>query len=241
MRLLCRIYLALHDGSQNPSEAQRPIYSAAGVTQVMKFADRCAGGFTEQGRALQAVYVPGVDRDHIHALADAGYTGLHDIMQADIEALAEVVPANIARIIHAAAADRIFRRVLPSLRANNDPFADDVPTGPLLQLDSDRPFEAVICGRPVDLSRSQFRMLEALAQKPGKCVEYEDIYAHIWEDEQFLHSSQLYSHRCRLAKKLTEAAGDRIEKLDDELMVTVRDTGILLNLPPEKVELSGER
>ncbi|MFO7948644.1 MAG: DEAD/DEAH box helicase [Armatimonadota bacterium] len=240
MRLLCRIYQALDDDSRDHPKGGHRMSNAPDVVEVMKFADRCAAGVTEPGRALQAVRVPGVDRDHVHALVAAGYAGIHDIMQADVEALAEVVPGPIARVIYRAAADSIFRDVLPSLQTGDDPFAEAAPTDPLLQMDPERPFEAVIYGTRVDLSRSQFRMLEALAQKPGKCVEYEDIYANMWEDEQFVHSSQLYSHRCRLAKKLRQAAGDKIQELDDGLMVTVRDTGIILNLPPEKVKLSRE-
>lgn len=240
MRVLGVIYETLE-----PSEPTTGRLAPAGpqmetlLMKVRRFADRCNHGLTAAALPLASLEMAAIDRDHLHALAAEGYTRPAAIVKAGVEELGEVVPEPVARGIHTAARERLFHTVRSANKESKDPFADEMaPPQSVLHLDADRPFEAAVCGRIVELSPTEFRMLIELAENVGTCVEYERIYGRMWEGEEFIHPSQLYTHRSRLARKLQEAAEkSRDFTPPEQLMVTVRNTGIMLDLEPQQVSV----
>ena len=84
----------------------------------------------------------------------------------------------------------------------------------------------------MQLRPAEFKLLKALAQQPGKCVTYDDIYEQIWGDEHLVESAQIYSHRSRLARKFHQAMPD-----GPQLLITVPKHGLMLDLTPEQVVL----
>jgi len=104
---------------------------------------------------------------------------------------------------------------------------------PLLIPDARRPDQALLRDQPVPLRPAEFRLLRVLAEQPGKCVAYDDIYRKMWGGEHFVEPAQIYSHRSRLGQKLLGALPARAEPL----IRTLPTHGLMLDLGPEQVSL----
>ncbi len=204
------------------------------------FARRLCGGIEAEALPLYDLQVSGLDRDLMQALLGAGYASPAAVLKAGPDGLAELIPPLLARRLYHAAqrrlsADGLSRRHTAPL---DEPAFVHPPAcggGPALLIYTARPHEASFCGRKVPLRPAEFRMLKTLAEKPGQCVQYEELYSTMWGEEQFAYPGQLYSHRSRLASKLRKAAAETQADTPDDLLVTIRTHGIMLNLPADQV------
>lgn len=61
-------------------------------------------------------------------------------------------------------------------------------------------------GQKLELTKNEFRILQALMEAPGRVVSREVIMRRLWEDESFIDDNTLTVNMGRLRKKL-EAAG----------------------------------
>ena len=76
-------------------------------------------------------------------------------------------------------------------------------------------------GRSVQLTPTEFRMLAALAARPGEVVRRQELRAAGWPDGAIVHDNTLDAYILRLRRKLTEvASGESLE--------TVRGVGYVL-------------
>jgi DNA-binding response OmpR family regulator len=103
-----------------------------------------------------------------------------------------------------------------------------------LLLHLERPHEVRYHGLIVSVRPAEFRLLAALAQKPGKCLSWEALYEEMWGDGPLAEPGQMYSHASRLRKKLTEAA-PHVDA--DKVLVTIPRRGLMLDLPASEVVL----
>jgi DNA-binding response OmpR family regulator len=111
--------------------------------------------------------------------------------------------------------------------------AEATPNAPAtLKIDHDRPHEIRFHGVSIAVRPAEFRMLAALATRPGKCVSWEMLYAEMWGDEPLAEPGQLYSHLSRLRTKLAKHVSSVVP---DKILVTVPKRGLMLNLDPETV------
>lgn len=101
-----------------------------------------------------------------------------------------------------------------------------------LVVDTDRPHEVCYCDVKVPVRPAEFRLLVALARKPGKCLSWEALYEQLWGDGPLVEPGQMYSHASRLRKKLTEAA-PHVDA--DKVLVTIPRRGLMLDLPASAV------
>lgn len=112
-------------------------------------------------------------------------------------------------------------------QAESDPNASAT-----LVIDRDRPHEIRYYGVSVSVRPAEFRLLAALAGRPGKCLSWETLYAQMWGDEPLAEPGQLYSHLSRLRTKL----GKQVPCVEPgEVLVTVPKRGLMLNLKSEAV------
>lgn len=96
-----------------------------------------------------------------------------------------------------------------------------------LHIDEDRPHEVLYCGVIVPVRPAEFRLLAALADRPGKCLSWEVLYEKMW-NEPAAEPGQIYSHASRLRKKLFQA----VPHVDPEkVLVTIPRRGLMLELP----------
>jgi len=208
-------------------------------TALSRLGESVAAGVPEDGLALHGLRVPGLGRGHILALLGAGITSKAALAHADADTLGELLgPAPAGRALAVACGvpmdPRESRRPGPTRRA-----ADSAPSparpaerGGVLVIDGRRPDRVLLGDEAVALRPAEFRLLQVLATSPQSCVGYEAIYEGMWGDECFVEPAQIYSHRSRLAKKLGEACpGGR------ELLRTIPKRGLMLDLPPERVEV----
>ncbi len=207
---------------------------------LMRLGESAAAGVPEEGLGLHELHVPGLSRGHILSLLKAGIASRAAIAHSDTETLERILGAPLAARAMAIACgvpidphddrtDRPRRVSAPGPRSAAEPHAE--PSARLV-IDADRPDRILLDGQPVELRPAEFRLLRVLAAEPRSCVEYEDIYHGMWGDETFVEPAQIYSHRSRLASKLSDTVPGAAD-----LLRTIPKRGIMLDLPPEHVRV----
>ena len=108
-------------------------------------------------------------------------------------------------------------------------------SAPLLQLDATQPHHVLFHGHEIPLRPTEWRLLAALAARPGRCVPYRELFAEVWGPDEVVESGQINWHRSRLAKKLAPAlpAGSSVP------LRNVPRCGYCLDLREEEVEFTG--
>jgi len=102
--------------------------------------------------------------------------------------------------------------------------------GVLLIIDTNNPDFVLYKGMKIPLTNKQFRLLKVLAEKAGKCVSSDEIYAAMWENE-IVEESQINYHKSLLIKRLSQHTGENTK----DLITAIPGRGLRLNLPPSAV------
>ncbi len=201
----------------------------AGWKRLVRLGESVAAGVPDDGLELARLHVPGLTRGRIMALLEAEVSGASELVAADRGRLTELLGPELTERALAAADALPAREPDPFESQKPVPEALSPEVSRLLVVDSARPDQVLVDDRPVALRPAEFRLLSVLADHPGACVSYEDIYQGMWGAEQFVEPAQIYSHRSRLARKLADLLPDR------ELLRTVPKRGLMLDLRPEQV------
>ncbi len=121
-------------------------------------------------------------------------------------------------LVHPFALDEFLARVSALLRRS------DATEGPLrfadLTLDPETRV-VVRAGRPIDLTPTEFALLELLLRNPGRVIRRTEIFSHVWGFDFGPSSNSLNVYVGYLRRK-TEAAGE------SRLIHTVRGVGYVL-------------
>ena len=110
--------------------------------------------------------------------------------------------------------------------------ASPPPPRTVLVVDDDKPGEVLIEGEAIRLQEMQYRLLRALAARPGACVPYDDIYAQVWGDT-VVESNQMHFQKRNLLKRITD-----VHPHHDKIITTTPKRGFTLQLAPEEVVLA---
>ena len=86
-------------------------------------------------------------------------------------------------------------------------------------------FTATLDGRPLDLTRVEFRLLRTLAAHPGRVFPRDRLLDALYEDGRVVLDRTVDSHVKNLRRKLAAAAPD------DELIRSIYGVGYKLELP----------
>jgi DNA-binding response OmpR family regulator len=90
----------------------------------------------------------------------------------------------------------------------------------------DSPARSVkLAGRPVDLTRKEFDLLEALVVHAGQVVKREDLMSRVWDVNWFGSTKTLDVHVRTLRNKLGDDASE------PEFIETVRGVGFRFRAP----------
>jgi DNA-binding response OmpR family regulator len=89
----------------------------------------------------------------------------------------------------------LLRRARPQQSLVDELRFDDV------ELDF-RSYQAVRCGRTVDLTRKEFQLLRLLASRSGEALSREDLLDEIWGEENYPTTRTVDSHVANLRAKL---------------------------------------
>lgn len=84
-------------------------------------------------------------------------------------------------------------------------------------------------GREIALTTKEFTFLHHLARNAGRVVSRAELMEHVWEDKSNAYSNIIDVYASRLRRKLDD--GD-----DVPLVVTLRGTGFMLDVPAESEE-----
>jgi len=66
-------------------------------------------------------------------------------------------------------------------------------------------FEVTVCGRKVDLTTTEFKILSILAERPGWVFSRDEILSRLWGDEKAVIDRTVDVHVTNLRKKLGKA------------------------------------
>lgn len=106
----------------------------------------------------------------------------------------------------------------------------DTPS-PTLIVDERRPDRILLDGEAIPLQEKQFRLIRLLADSPGSCVEYEQIYSSLWGD-QVVEDSQIYFQK----RKLTGAIKNK-QINPENIIKTIPKRGYMLALKAHEVQV----
>ena len=191
------------------------------VAGIQVFAERIQHGVGEGVLPLARV-VPGIERRALIALAGMGLAEPDAARDADAALLERwLTPGQV-------------RAVKRWAEAHAPDPAPDTGTGqapPVLVVDDRRPGGITVRGVSIALQDKQYRLIRALALRPGECIPYAEVYRQVW-GEIVVEDNQMHYQKRMLTRRLTGA-----DPALAELIGTVPKHGFILNLTPEQVRL----
>jgi len=168
-----------------------------------------------------------VDRKAVIALESQGLCAA--------SALADAAPATLAQWVSQTEAHDLIAWGLQNLCGSAPASGGEVrpPTSPpALLIDSRRPGQILVEGKPVRLQDKQFQLISLLAASPGECIGYEEVYTALW-GTVVVEQNQMHFQKRRLIERIKEAVPHRAE-----MVRTVPKRGFLLDLAPGDVSLA---
>jgi DNA-binding response OmpR family regulator len=143
--------------------------------------------------------------------------------------------ADMVRALDSGADDYVVKpfgieQVEARLRAVLRRSGSTVAEGPLIvgQLSIDpRTRQVSLDGQPIDLSRKEFDLLLALAQRPGEVVTKRELLADVWRQTYGGGDRTVDVHLSWLRRKLGETAAD------PRYLHSVRGVGVRLSAPDD--------
>jgi two-component system, OmpR family, response regulator BaeR len=94
----------------------------------------------------------------------------------------------------------VLRRQRPDAQAQTEP--------PLLEIDADG-WRAKLAGQRLDLTPREFRLLQVLADKPGRVLSRAQLLDHVCDDSLDVSERAIDSHMKNLRRKLAQALPER--------------------------------
>ncbi len=91
-----------------------------------------------------------------------------------------------------------------------------------LQINLDR-HEVTLAGKPLDLSPTEFRLLSALAARPGQVVPHRELLSEVWGSEYSAEDVYLKLYICYLRQKIED------DPSQPQYILTKRGVGYCLN------------
>ncbi len=104
-----------------------------------------------------------------------------------------------------------------------------------LYIDRKHPGTIKLNGKILKLTSKQFRLLLALAEHPGMCVSYDEIYDKVWGNEVAVEMQQIAYHKSQLIKKFSTVIPEAQAKA---LLITIAGEGLALNLRTSETHIS---
>lgn len=202
---------------------------AAFVRRIERTAAAVQTGLPENLLPVAQAMGQPADRRAALALATSGLDAPEAIAAADGALLEQLLGPKPAKRLRAWAVNAA------KAARGRDAKSDAAPPAARLILDERRPGEAVLDGQRIRLQEKQYRLLGLLAERPGECVPYDDIYARLWPDV-VVEPNQMHFQKRRLVQALAGAAPG-----GQGLVTTVPKRGFRLNLPAAAVRMLASR
>lgn len=201
------------------------------VERLHTLAGRVQWGVNEAALPLAQAGL-GLSRGALLDLAAQGWSSAVALADTPIAAIKPFLGEKCARRVQAWARENAGEKA----PAGADPATTaPKPPRPVLVIDDDRPGELLLEGKPIRLQEMQYRLIRALAARPGACVPYDEIYAQVWGDT-VVENNQMHFQKRNLLKRITEVLPHH-----GKLITTTPKRGFTLQLAPEEVVLAPMR
>ncbi|HIJ72682.1 MAG TPA: DEAD/DEAH box helicase [Candidatus Hydrogenedentes bacterium] len=192
------------------------------IEQIRTLSERAARGVSEDVLPL-ARAVPGLTRRALLGLAADGLHTPCAISQVDVRKLSRWMPKEDVR--------RLKNWARRSINDSEKEQANAHPPATVLVVDDKHPGQVLLDGAPIRLQEKQYRLIRALAERPGECVPYETIYQAVWEDT-IVEPNQMHFQKQKLLAGIKKTCPNRAS-----LIKTIPKRGFVLDLAAEEVEL----
>lgn len=182
----------------------------------------------------------GMPRDSLLALAREGAPDPASVLELPRERLEACVPPWLIDRMLARAARMSTERDReaqwrPAEESESEAAAPEAAEGPRIRVRRRRPNEVAIGGRTVRLTKLQYELLLALAQRPQECVSWDELYQAMWNEGLEPQPEQISWHKRGLLKRIAKAAG---REATEGLIQSVRGRGLMLDVEPEEVHVA---
>lgn len=118
--------------------------------------------------------------------------------------------------------EELFARIRALLRRPTSAITNELVVGELVLKPAER--EVYRNGQKVNLTLKEFELLQYLMRHPGKVLNREEIYVHLWDFAANSLSNTIDVHMKNLRKKL----GDMGEEGHEKIVETIRGVGYRL-------------
>ena len=223
----------LVDATASIAISQGEAPEGAFVQSLHILGQRIQAGLSESGAylATSPLYK---ERSICIALLHGGFMNVDSLAEAPEEALQPYMESEKVAALQQWARHQILRRENTDTQTGAQAMltltTPDTPS-PTLIVDERRPDRILLDGEAIPLQEKQFRLIRLLADSPGSCVEYEQIYSSLWGD-QVVEDSQIYFQK----RKLTGAIKNKHIN-PENIIKTIPKRGYMLALKAHEVQV----
>ncbi|MBU1084241.1 MAG: response regulator transcription factor [Candidatus Omnitrophota bacterium] len=102
--------------------------------------------------------------------------------------------------------EAVLRRCLP------EDLPSEIRVGDLIAIDTDK-YEVRVSGKKIDLTSTEFKILECLSARKGHAFTRNKILEYIWGDEKIVTEQTINVHINHIREKLGQKAGKLIKHI----------------------------
>ena len=215
-------------------DAAAAIASAQGcalafVESMQALSERVQRGLRAEALPLARLREPGISRSDLAALVSHR---LHTP-----QALVEASAGALGGLVGAAEAKRLKTWALGHLEppSTKEKVREPELKLPALLIDDRHPNRVLLDGKEVPLQEKQYRLIRFLAERPGECVPYEEIYEELW-GSVIVETNQMHFQKRKLLERIREVRPER-----KGLVKTIPKRGFMLDLKAEELKLRGQK
>jgi replicative superfamily II helicase len=193
-----------------------------------RLADCLRYGLPEKALGLSPLFSRGLNRTAILQLHHAGLETPEEVTECSREEIEDILGPGQARWLmkEETRPEEPAVEAAPVQAPPEDEKAGvvvDLGQGIRLRIDEQRPDRLYFDGRQVEVTGTEFAMVQALARHSGQCVPYERLLNIVWPDAM-VEQQQISSHKSHLMKKARQVLGEDAP----DWIRTVRGVGLLL-------------
>jgi len=210
------------------------------LKQIILLSERLIEGIEEEGLSLARMYIPGLSRDYIRRLVEAGYTDEKCLREAREEELAKILPRRLVkRIQERIKEERVIQEVKKQkmiVEAENC----NLQSVAVLQIDQHRPDRIIFEGKKIEVTATEFSLIHLLAQHNEQVMSYDELANGLWGDEKDAIYTRVSYHFSKIRSTILKTIGKskrNKEKVKNIFKVVPR-RGIMLNLEKDKLKIN---
>ena len=177
------------------------------LNKIRMLSNRLVEGVQEEGVNLNLLYIPGLSRDYIRRLVEAGFGDENSLRAASGDELDKLIPKRLVQRIqkrmkeennHQKCAKekwisqdnklRIFKKVPEEdgININEQQLVGSSPVAssePLLEISIRRPDKIIFMGEKIRVTATEFSVIHLLALHNERVMSYDELIEEIWKGE----------------------------------------------------------